>query len=647
VGKPYRTELEALANTYRWSIEAPLDTPLRSWFRLCSAPLITIGSGGSFSAATFAAHLHERYTGLPARALTPLDVVLSSLNWSSNGVLVLTARGSNPDVLGAFHQLALQEPRSLSAVCTRTKSPLGEVAKQFSNVEVAEWDIPSGKDGFLATNSLLATAVLLSRLYSSCNSSASLPTSLDELLSGEEPQITNGSVDSLWGADTLIALYSPTTRAAAIDLESKFSEAAIGNLQPVDYRNFAHGRHHWLARYGSSTGIVAFVADEVEELSTRMLRLIPRQVPILKVRVVGQGDSPAIAALVHAIRIVGDAGSAAGFDPGRPHVPAFGRKIYHLKAFRKTLVDAFPPQYVAIRRKSRSTLEALEVRGELDEWEKAWTSFSSRISRTRFGGLVFDYDGTLCDEKHRFDAIDKRISKELTRLARTGSVIGIATGRGKSVRVALQNAIPKTLWKQFVVGYYNGSEIGELKNDACPDGIEQSDPPLAQIAQTLADDIVVRKRAILNCRKHQITIESKQPGFWSFLWDYVQEVLYRLDIPGVMALRSGHSMDIVAPHVSKRNVLELVASRIGKRKSVLCMGDRGRWPGNDFSLLGTDFSLSVDEVSADPARCWNLAPPGLRGIDATLYYLSNLRTTKQGMHLDLKLSKASKTSRRK
>jgi hypothetical protein len=58
--------------------------------------------------------------------------------------------------------------------------------------------------------------------------------------------------------------------------------------------------------------------------------------------------------------------------------------------------------------------------------------------------------------------------------------------------------------------------------------------------------------------------------------------------------------------------------------AVLCIGDRGRWPGNDFALLQEPYSLSVDEVSPDPNTCWNLAPPGHRGIQVTLDYLQSL-----------------------
>ncbi len=634
MGKPYLLELESLAATYEWSLGAAIASPVKGWTRFCSSPLISIGSGGSFSAATLVAQLHEYHTGFPAKALTPLDAALSNLNWGTASALILSARGGNPDILGVFRRLAVAEPKSLGTLCTRLGSPLGDLTRKYTGAESYDIELPTGKDGFLATNSLLATSIVAARLYSESISKLSvLPHKLDDLLCNEQPEMKNGSFEKLWKSDTLIALYSPTTRAAAVDLESKFSEAAISNLQAVDYRNFAHGRHHWLSRHRETTGVIALIADEVEELSVEMLRLIPKQVPTLQVRVHGDMVQAAIAAMVHAIKIVGMAGIAAGFDPGRPHVPAFGRKIYHLNAFRKQGRLLPSNQLAAIVRKSGSTVQALELRAELNCWNRAYTSYCSCLQKARFGGFVLDYDGTLCEEHHRFDPLDKRVAKELIRLARCGTVIGIATGRGKSVREALQNALPKAVWKQFLVGYYNGGDIGDLKDNSCPDGSPVVDAALEAVASAIKSDPFFQDASKLTFRKPQITIEPKKPDSADLIWQYLQDVLYRLRIPGVMALRSSHSMDVVAPSVNKQNVVERVRERLGKGQAILCIGDRGKWPGNDFTLLANSYALSVDEVSPDPKHCWNLAPPGIRGLAATLFYFANLAPSAQGLRI--------------
>jgi len=106
------------------------------------------------------------------------------------------------------------------------------------------------------------------------------------------------------------------------------------------------------------------------------------------------------------------------------------------------------------------------------------------------------------------------------------------------------------------------------------------------------------------------------------LWALVAGVLAKAGLGALTVLRSSHSVDVLAEGVSKLRVVE-AAGKLGGG-DVLCIGDRGRWPGNDHELLATPYGLSVDEVSRDLETGWNLAPPGMRGADALAYYLAKL-----------------------
>src|SRR5262249_52806365 len=142
-----------------------------------------------------------------------------------------------------------------------------------------------------------------------------------------------GDIRSFWTRQTILVLYGPTTHAAAVDLESKFSEAALGAVQLADFRNFAHGRHHWLAKRGEESGVLALVPEDDRELAGSLLALPPKRVPTLEVHVPGRGIHACLAALARVLMLAGQAGEARGIDPGDPGVPAFGRRIYHLRAF--------------------------------------------------------------------------------------------------------------------------------------------------------------------------------------------------------------------------------------------------------------------------------------------------------------------------
>jgi hypothetical protein len=110
----------------------------------------------------------------------------------------------------------------------------------------------------------------------------------------------------------------------------------------------------------------------------------------------------------------------------------------------------------------------------------------------------------------------------------------------------------------------------------------------------------------------------------SRLWDLARQIIMMTGTADVTVTRSSHSVDIVAAGVSKLNVLIHVRDLAGS-SPLLAIGDRGRWPGNDYELLHGPHALGVDEISVDPATCWNLAQPGQRGPAATFEYLSSLR----------------------
>src|SRR5262249_49173963 len=162
-------------------------------------------------------------------------------------------------------------------------------------------------DGFLATNSLLGFTVLLARAYAAefeadaewtCTSQI-----LQSLLSepSEEVAAWQAATAPIWSRPTTVVLYGPSTRAGATDLESKFTEAALGNLQLADYRNFAHGRHHWLAKRGDTSAVLALITDSDRALAERTLALIPRDIPQARVSLPGGGVAPAFASLLAAL----------------------------------------------------------------------------------------------------------------------------------------------------------------------------------------------------------------------------------------------------------------------------------------------------------------------------------------------------------
>ena len=492
---------------------------------------------------------------------------------------------------------------------------------------------PAGTDGFLATNSLLGFIVLLTRAYAAEFGSN---TDWDDTVAcvksllpdtAAAPEAWETATVPLWTRSTLLVLHGPATRIGAIDLESKFTEAALGHVQIADYRNFAHGRHHWLAKRSATSAVLAFLTRADRRLAERTLDLIPADVPQARIVFRGGPNTAALASLLAALWITGWAGRASGIDPGRPGVPEFGRKLYNLRPPRSPRVARFPDitprAAAAIARKTGVAPNRLSDLRKLTYWRDALAAFLDRLRGARFAGIVLDYDGTVVDTRYRAEPPTPEMISQLVRLVKAGPRIAIATGRGKSVRRDLQRSLPRALWPLVLVGYYNGAQIASLDDDGAPDGSQKLPASLQPLA-----DALFRQPELSECvhqehRSSQITLAPTRVVPVSRLWDFAHQAILATGLPDVTVMSSGHSVDIVAAGVSKSNVLRRLRQTVGD-EPLLSIGDRGRWPGNDHGLLHRPFALGVDEITTDPATCWHLGQPGQRGPTVTLEYLSAL-----------------------
>lgn len=628
MGKPYASEIAMLAETYTDARDGDTGLLARSLAHHIATPLLVVGSGGSLTAAHIAVLQHQASFGQIAKVMTPLELMHAGPSLGRVGILFLSAGGGNPDVLGAFRAAVNQEPRHISVLCGRAESPLMRLSVDVPHVSCVAFDFPGKKDGFLATNSLMSTCVRLVMAYEAAGGKEpSLPSRLEGLgsFAGRDLQFTTATerdIAPLWDRESLLVLYGPSTQAGAVDVESRFHEAALGAVQIADFRNFAHGRHQWLAKRGKTTGVLALVSKDDAALADRTLALLPSQVAVVRADAVGSGATAAMSAVFYSMLLAGAAGRARSIDPGRPGVPAFGRRIYRLTVPRESARAKPSPVSVALARKQRACVVPL-VDARVDRaWSRARESFVKELRSQSFSAVVLDHDGTLCASHHKGKQLSEGLAQELTRLLRASVGVGIATGRGKSVREELRRSLPKQLWPKVLVGYYNGGDLGTLDDNSHPDGSEETDPSLEDIARRVRADFRLSMLCDITVRRHQITLEPRR-GPADSVWEIAHDLMLSMALREVRVVRSSHSVDVLSPHARKRRVVDALGNA---GRPVLCLGDRGRWPGNDHDLLGTRFSLSVDDVSSDPETCWNLAPQGVRGLDATLFYLKSLRT---------------------
>ena len=635
MGKPYDQEMQALPKTLEWARGTNIEAFLGSVRTASTGPLVAVGSGGSLSTAYALAHAHQVATGQVASVLTPMEASATRLD-PSTAIWLLSASGNNVDVVSAARSIAPREPRQVVALLGRKGSKVERVASTHPYIDCHIFAPPTGKDGFLATNSLFGSAALITRAFSAATSSGENPLASPHLTALVEH--TSAVVED-WmeqvaptlERDNLVVLHGPASALGAIDLESKFTEAALGQVQLADYRNFAHGRHHWLAKRGKTSAVLAFISDEDTDIASRTLSLIPAEVPVARVHLPGSTLGITLASLLAAFRITQWAGKHIGIDPGRPGVPEFGRKLYHLRPSQPKpearAAKTTTRQVTAIQRKTGRSLEALTQSGEWEMWRTCLRRFEHELSTARFGAVVVDYDGTVVDTRHRFDPPSNEMASELTRLLDLGLMIGVATGRGKSVRVALRKVIPEKHWGRVIIGYYNGAALGPLGDEQTPQAAAPT-CEIVQAAEKLREHPAILTHGTIELREHQLTLTGDRALSEQQLWEIAHGVTRGLE--GVFSVaRSSHSVDILDDFASKLRVGEQLRAR-GMSQDILSIGDRGRWPGNDHEFLAQPLSLSVDECSVDPSTCWNLAPAGHRGVAATLHALRSLHPLADG-----------------
>ena len=595
----YDEELAQLASTYE-GVRMDEEVPVLRGVIDADQAMVFVGSGGTVAVARLAADLHQRATGRLAVPMTPLNLV-GALPLTATGVCLISARGKHPDALLSLRaaRLGACHPIALMSCLDKAELP-AEVTAWGTYVQTVQ----SPRDGFLATNSLLAMAAALCRIY-------------DFELATQLPMLGNvDQLDAKLPRQRCLVLVGPGYSAVGADLDARYGESGLCDVQILDYRNLAHGRHVGLTRNLSSTTVVAVISPETQQLAEKTLGTLPSGTDVVRMQTSLQWPSGALDLLVASMKLVGATARDRGADPGQPKVPTFGRHLYHLPLHRAVDLRSIDP----VSRKVRAAGLGLRWQALFAPLFADWLS---ALQRARFGGLVLDYDGTCCSTLGRYLPPPADVRDELLRLLEDGMVLGFASGRGKSLHEATRSWMPREYWGQTHLGLYNGTVALTLADDI-PSALAIS-PALAEAADRL-EELPLGGRLRIERRATQVSVsDDSLPG--SQLLPLIDATLERPPALQVKAVASAHSVDLLLTDSGKPAVISRVA--VAAHGPVLAIGDQGSVGGNDFELLAaTEWSLSVDQCSADPTRCWNLDRSGLSGPDLLSKYLRALRPSR-------------------
>ena len=614
MGKAYSSELDQVEATLDWCSRQSVDL-LRA---AANPPLICVGAGGSFSAAVFAAACVERHLGAISIPMSPLEYVQRSQHLARHATLLISAEGKNADILHAA-ATAVVASDEVSALTFSPASPLVKLLHERSpRAAVLALAAPWGKDGYLATNSLLATVALLAKRFGYAATAERPLLELANWRAGRPPL-----VDALAAGARLLVLHAMSGTTAAVDAESKFAEAALGTVQRCDLRQFAHGRHIQLVQGRDRMACLAIVSEAELELWLATRRELPPEVTVATCLTPSDLAGAALTGLCAVYGLVEAIAFRGVRDPGQPVVPEFARRLHALRtvAYEPLTVQEGAPHSRKVQTLLSSGLPPSEVGAALGRIRSALESAS-------FEAVALDFDGTCCETSQRIGGIDAGVASELLRLGRAGVQVGFATGRGDSLYKNLRSVLPPDIWPNVLLGCHSGSTVISLADAWPPVPVDSSLDPILSTLDSLG--VTTASGYVVRAHGGQLTVEHRDPTRFAEAALILNDAIVAM--PGWRLFRSAHSMDLLAPTTSKRTVVDRLVrlGHPGTDMAVLRIGDRGEVPGNDSEWLQDPCGISVDGVSPDPESCWDALPFDGSALQRTLRCLQALEPRGDG-----------------
>jgi fructoselysine-6-P-deglycase FrlB-like protein len=628
----YEEELLQLDATYELAAAQNVESLCTAIEAASESSIIGVGSGGSYTVASMLCNLHETYTGRVSRPATPLELICNPGLASASPIFLISAEGKNPDIVEALMRVRYQTARAIHVITNRADSVLMSKALELSEITSHVYSLEH-KDGYLATNSLLLDAVVIARAYGKLDQASELPDTLSKLRIGEASPIewiadATRFITEVVSRRNIIVVYSPSLRPIAYDLESKLSEAALLHCQLADIRSFAHGRHLWLAQRQSDCALLVLLEPSMAKLWGNMSAVLPTEIPIQELLLDGAGPKELITGLVTQMHLVARLAHMQGFDAGRPDVPIFGREIYYLK-----MDEQIERPKKANDFGEKSKFEVLGTRWpsiiQSGTMKRARDSYLAEIQKQHFRAIVLDYDGTLCASSRRSEPPTDVIVQCLQRLIAAEIVVGIASGRGGSIAEALRKVLPQEIFGKIKLGLYNAGQIFNLSDEHTEVSGKRSDflSHVTRIVNGLKA-LGIPITGVHSSHPHQVSVRFREGVSTEQMWFVFGDALHSAGLDISRMVRSRHSIDILAPGVSKSKLIAALVQEHGFGPyEILTIGDNGAWPGNDFALLEHRYSLSVEFPSRRLDRGWKFAPDHKRNVDATIWYLERLHTS--------------------
>jgi hydroxymethylpyrimidine pyrophosphatase-like HAD family hydrolase len=595
---------------------------------------VAIGSGGSTVVAEYFSRCRETL-GLGLTIVkTPMEFVLSNNDWDGYEIWLFSAGADNPDVAAAFSTAVKSAASTIRLMTVRQNGATTASATGERRTDVFVLPVAEPKDGFIATHSMMAMVVAL--LYAS-DALCELPSGqmlrrnlLEAVVEAVRTRHPKSAVTHFRQNDTVLVLHDPQARPLVALIETSLWETGVAQIQETDFRNFAHGRHVWAAKYPERMFVLALTGAETRGVWSPIAAALPPSIRIGRLDLGHAGRLRLAVAMVEGLLFIEAMGSVMGIDPGKPGRGAFAEPIYESPALVEVAASLTP----AVRHKIKAIQEHDEIICTDSSASASGKRHLNQLGNAEFKGLALDYDGTTVPTDDRLSRPNQQIVAHLIRLIKGGIQVAFATGRGGSVGEMLREVFPAQIQPLIIMGYYNGGHIRTLDVDIRHDPPPE-DAALRQVAEWVENNGLLKPGVKLKRGNIQIMLNHS---------DVVDSTTFQhrmMSCPELVAeevrlVSSHHSFDFLAKGSNKRLVLDEIRRQSGDAMvAILCVGDSGSPCGNDRDLLSEGTGISVDSVCGMVNGCWSLFGVETTGPAALLLVLEALELKIEAATLDL------------
>jgi sugar/nucleoside kinase (ribokinase family)/fructoselysine-6-P-deglycase FrlB-like protein len=295
---------------------------------------IFVGSGGSFTAATFGEALFLHTLGRLSKAITPYEFEgLKSID-KENVVWFISHGGGNTDILGAALHAQAMSHRKCVVLTGNKNSKLVEIAKEnnwtpiLASAEERDFVSVIGLLSQVSTLcGLLASDEELNSLkafFSEDNLRKRFNSSMREMQTmanelAPNPQIVKNT--------HIVAFARGWGWPALVDLESKITEGGICTIEISELKNFTHGRYINLFDRPNRRVVLIETPNDRELVDYLDIRF-RKYIPTYRIETEDVGISGAVDLLIKALSLALHLGHIAKQDILRPQFPKQARGLY-------------------------------------------------------------------------------------------------------------------------------------------------------------------------------------------------------------------------------------------------------------------------------------------------------------------------------